>query len=161
MSRTTTIRLALFDVDGIMTDGRLWYLPDGQEIKCFHVHDGMGIKLLQQHGIQTGIVSARGGPALQKRIEQLGIEYSYLEQRDKLTALHDVMTKCQIAPEHISFMGDDLADKAVMQAVGYAITVANAVPDIKAIADFETTRSGGQGAVREAAQHILHLNSGE
>jgi len=149
------IRLLVLDVDGIMTDGKLWFLPSGKELKCFHVHDGLGIKQLMKAGIDVAVISARGCNAVKTRCDQLGITRYWLQQANKMLALNELKDMTGIAFEHMAYMGDDLADLKPLQTVGFPITVPNAVAAIKAVAKHQTTLLGGHGAVREAAEFIL------
>ncbi len=153
---TQTVRMLVLDVDGVLTDGKLWYLPDGQELKCFHVHDGLGIKLLQKAGLEVAVISARGGLAVETRCKELGISHCWFYESNKLSALKSLSQKTGISYEHMAYMGDDLADLEPLNTVGYPMTVANAVDAIKAVACYQTSRSGGHGAVREAAEHLLN-----
>lgn len=152
---THDIRLLVLDVDGIMTDGKLWYLPNGEEIKCFHVHDGLGIKMLMAAGIDVAVISARGCNAVKTRCEQLGITHYWFQQHTKMIALSELKQITGVAYEQMAYMGDDLADLEPLETVGFPITVPNAVATIKTVAKHQTTLAGGHGAVREAAEFIL------
>jgi 3-deoxy-D-manno-octulosonate 8-phosphate phosphatase (KDO 8-P phosphatase) len=151
----STIKWLLLDVDGVLTDGQLWYDKDGEALKCFHSHDGHGLKELIKHGIRIGIISGRDSKALRTRLKELGITEAYFGIQDKLTIYNQIKAKENIEDAEIAYMGDDIPDLTIMQKVGLAITVPNAAQEIKAIAHRCTIRSGGQGAVREACDFLL------
>jgi 3-deoxy-D-manno-octulosonate 8-phosphate phosphatase (KDO 8-P phosphatase) len=149
------IKWLLLDVDGILTDGRLWYSEAGEVLKCFHVHDGQGLKELMRHGITVGIISGRDCKSLRVRLKELGITHTYLGVNDKLTIYNQIKAKENITDTEVAYMGDDVPDLEIMQKVALAITVPGAVSEIKAIAHRCTTREGGCGAVREACDLLL------
>ncbi len=148
------IRLLILDVDGVMTNGRLYYTSEGESFKAFHVQDGLGLKLLRALGVRIAVISGRTSLALKARLDDLGIHDRILGAKEKMTGLRTLLHRLGVDAGETAFMGDDLIDRDVMQAVGYAIAPANAVADILEIADFVTTQSGGDGAVREACEHI-------
>jgi len=149
------IKLLLLDVDGVLTDGKLYYGNSGEELKAFNIQDGLGIKLLQQGGIQVGIITGRVSTLLQRRADELGINPVIQGREDKLTALRELLENHNLGLHQIAFMGDDLPDLSAINLVGLGITVANACSTLAAKADWQTLRSGGDGAVREAAEMIL------
>ena len=149
------IKLLLLDVDGVLTDGKLYYGNSGEELKAFNIQDGLGIKLLQQGGIQVGIITGRVSTLLQRRADELGINPVIQGREDKLTALRELLENQNLGLDQIAFMGDDLPDLSAINLVGLGITVANACSTLAAKADWQTLRSGGDGAVREAAEMIL------
>jgi 3-deoxy-D-manno-octulosonate 8-phosphate phosphatase (KDO 8-P phosphatase) len=151
----TAIKLLVMDVDGVLTDGRLTFTPEGEEIKTFHAHDGYGLKQLQQQGFQLAVITARASSALTHRLNALGIEDQFQAVKDKLAILTELCNKHHIALENVAYMGDDMPDFKAMQAVGMPIAVANARPEIKAIAKRITQTPGGQGAVREICDWLL------
>lgn len=149
------IRLLALDVDGVLTDGRLVYGDKGECLKFFHVHDGLGIRLAQQFGIEICIISARDSQALRHRLDDLNIKHRYLACHDKLTALADFITQQGLSYDEVAFVGDDVIDLPVLRKVGRAFTVPNAHSIVlKHIADV-THRAGGQGAVREVIDLLL------
>ena len=148
------IRLLALDVDGVLTDGTLHYGADGEVLKVFHVEDGLGLKLLHRLGIEVAVISGRSSPALAARLDDLGIRRRRLGVSDKVAALRDICDDDGWTLDETAFMGDDLVDLAAMRAAGYAIAPANAVADVRLVADFVTRRSGGQGAVRDACAHL-------
>ncbi|HEX7815350.1 HAD-IIIA family hydrolase [Dyella sp.] len=155
LARAAKIRLAVFDVDGTLTDGRLWYGEDGHEAKIFHVHDGLGLKLLQQHGVQVAILSARISHPVALRAEELDIAHVYQGQNDKRACLRELIDALKLQPDEVAFIGDDLPDLPAMTMVGLAVAVANAHPWIAERAHWQTRRGGGMGAAREVADLIL------
>jgi 3-deoxy-D-manno-octulosonate 8-phosphate phosphatase (KDO 8-P phosphatase) len=157
----TSIKLFAFDIDGVLTDGRLYYAAEGEQagLKVFHVHDGMGLSLLKKAGIKLAAISGRGAPATQCRLEELGIDHIHLGVKDKSAVLAAILKEDGISANEAVFVGDDLIDISAMQMSGLAIAPNNAVAEVKAIADFVTELHGGMGAIREAAHYILDLNN--
>lgn len=153
--RAYPIKLILMDCDGVLTDGRIILLPDGSEIKFFHVQDGQGIALARQAGLLTGIISGRESTVLLRRAAEMHIDIVKQRVADKKAAYQEILTNLSLRDEQVAFIGDDLPDLAPMRQVGLAIAVANAVAEVKQIAHFITLRTGGQGAVREAVEMIL------
>ncbi|WND02921.1 HAD-IIIA family hydrolase [Temperatibacter marinus] len=153
-----TIEMAVFDADGVLTSGALVYGAEGENYKVFHAHDGLGLKLLQQAGLKIGIISGRDSAPLRKRVEDLNLDFALLGCQDKKAALDQLCRQNEIAMDRVAFMGDDLVDYQVMLAVGMPLAPSNAVDEIKSISQFVTKKSGGKGAVREAAEYILSLN---
>ena len=149
------IKLLVLDVDGVLTDGKLYYGNNGEELKAFNIQDGLGIKLLQQGGIQVGIITGRVSTLLQRRADELAINPVIQGREDKLIALRELLESQNLGLHQIAFMGDDLPDLSAINSVGLGITVANASDTLAAKADWQTLRSGGDGAVREAAEMIL------
>jgi 3-deoxy-D-manno-octulosonate 8-phosphate phosphatase (KDO 8-P phosphatase) len=156
LARAAKIRLAVFDVDGTLTDGRLWYGEDGHETKVFHVHDGLGLKRLQANGVQVAIITARISHPVALRAEELDIAHVYQGQNDKRACLIDLLDALQLAPEQAAFVGDDLPDLPPMGIAGLAVAVADAHPWVSERAHWRTQRGGGRGAAREVCDLILH-----
>jgi 3-deoxy-D-manno-octulosonate 8-phosphate phosphatase (KDO 8-P phosphatase) len=150
------IKLILLDVDGVLTDGRLYYGNNGEELKAFDIQDGLGIKLLQKGDIEVGIITGRSSKLLTRRTEELGIELVVQGREDKLTALNEILEGRAIDLEEIAFVGDDLPDLAVIRRVGLGITPANGNHLLASQALWQTKKGGGQGAVREVAELILN-----
>ena len=150
------IKLILLDVDGVLTDGRLYYGNDGEEFKAFDIQDGLGIKLLQKGGIEVGIITGRTSKLLTRRTEELDIELVVQGREDKLTALNEILKGRAIDLKEIAFVGDDLPDLAVIRRVGLGITPANGNHIVASQALWQTKKAGGQGAVREVAELILN-----
>ena len=155
VSDFATIKLLLLDVDGVMTDGRITYDNDGGELKSFDVKDGHGLKLLQRAGIKIGIITGRQSAVVARRAAELGIELVYQGAKDKLVPFNEILEKLRISAEEVAYVGDDVVDLPVMRRVGFAVTVADAVEDVKPFADLVTTRDGGRGAVREVCDFLL------
>jgi 3-deoxy-D-manno-octulosonate 8-phosphate phosphatase (KDO 8-P phosphatase) len=156
LARAAQVRLACFDVDGVLTDGKLWFGADGQErLKAFHVRDGLGIKLLEDHGITVAVISARSHPALVARARELGIRHLHQGERDKLARLDSVCESLGLVLEQVAYVGDDLPDLAPMAGAGLAIAVADAHPWVRERAHWCTANRGGDGAVREVADLLL------
>lgn len=155
LSRAAAIRLAAFDVDGTLTDGRLHYSEDGRETKVFHVHDGLGLKRLQANGIQVAFITARISHTVALRAEELDIAHVYQGQGDKRACLRDLLDALHLTPEQAAFIGDDLPDLRPMSIAGLAIATANAHPWVVERAHWQTARAGGEGAAREVADLLL------
>ena len=149
------IKLILFDVDGVFTDGSIIYNEIGKEIKVFNVKDGLGIRLLMKADIQVGIVTGRSSEALRHRCNNLGISLVYQGVRDKGALLDKIVETTGIYPEEIAFVGDDLPDLPIMRKVGLSIAVADAHEIVIEKADMVTRAKGGAGAVREVSEKIL------
>jgi 3-deoxy-D-manno-octulosonate 8-phosphate phosphatase (KDO 8-P phosphatase) len=146
------------DVDGVLTDGGIYYGDSGLEMKRFNVQDGMGITLLKRAGIIPFIITVRTSEAVKRRGEELGITEIHQGVRDKLTCLKSLAESHSVTFEEIAFVGDDLADLEVLGSIGHPIAVANAREEVKRAAAFVTTSSGGAGAVREACEYAIRLN---
>ncbi len=153
--RAARIRLAAFDVDGTLTDGRLWYTEDGHELKAFHSLDGHGLKRLLANGIEVAIVTARVSRPVIVRADELGIRHVYQGQADKRACLTELQQALGISVEQTAFTGDDLSDLPAMQVSGLAVAVANAHPQVLPHTQWQTRRAGGDGAVREVCDMIL------
>lgn len=149
------VKLLLLDVDGVLTDGRLYYGPEGLLTKAFHVRDGMGITLLHRAGIQTGIVSGRNDPLVRRRAEELGITAIILGEDSKGQAVTRLIDEREIDREAVAFLGDDVNDLPALSKVGVPIGVADAHPDVLSFVRYVTRLRGGQGAVREVADAIM------
>jgi len=149
------IKLLLLDVDGVLTDGRLYYGNSGEELKAFDIQDGLGIKLLQSAGIKVGIITGRSSDLVKRRAKELSIDPVIQGREDKLTALNELLKDMNFNLEEIAFVGDDLPDLAVVRRVGLGITPANGNHILASQALWQTKKSGGNGAVREVAELIL------
>ncbi len=149
--------MVLMDVDGILTDGRLYYTEEGERLKVFSVHDGLGIKLLQRAGILTGVLSGRESSALERRLRELGLDEILMGRAEKGEVLEQLTRRRGISGEEIAFIGDDLVDVPVLKKVGFPVTVASAPPEVRRVCVYVTLREGGNGALRELADLILRL----
>lgn len=149
------IRLAVFDVDGVMTDGRLYLGPDGAEFKSLHIHDGLGLKRLQAVDITPAAISGRPSRAVEDRLLDLGLQYIYMDAQDKLAAFEGLLDDLGLDASQAAVMGDDLPDLPLMRRAGLALTVADAVPEVRSAADWTSSLPGGAGAVREACELLI------
>jgi 3-deoxy-D-manno-octulosonate 8-phosphate phosphatase (KDO 8-P phosphatase) len=154
-TKIKTIKLMLFDVDGVLTDGSIIYNDNGKETKVFNVKDGLGMRLLMRAGIQVGIVTGRTSQALAHRCRNLGITLLYQGVRDKKALLNEIVETTGFDFDEIAFMGDDLPDLPIMRKVGFSVAVANAHEYVIKEADVVTRTNGGDGAVREICEKIL------
>ena len=150
-----SIKLLLLDVDGVLTDGKLYVSESGEQIKVFNTLDGHGIKMLKNAGIEVGIISGRDSPALLRRASELGITLLYTGREDKAVALKEITAAGGLQNENIAYVGDDLPDLAVISNAGLGISVPNAHPEVRSVADLITERQGGEGAVREVCDFLL------
>lgn len=153
--RCAAIELLVADVDGVLTDGRIVYTDGGTEIKAFHVRDGSGIVFWQKLGKQVAILSGRKSKAVDVRAQELGIRFVRQGATDKLAAFRQLLVQLGLRAEQAAAVGDDLPDLPVLRAAGLAVAVADACPDVRAVAHHVTVANGGQGAVREAIELIL------
>jgi 3-deoxy-D-manno-octulosonate 8-phosphate phosphatase (KDO 8-P phosphatase) len=149
------VRLLVLDVDGVLTDGRLFYGAKGEQLKAFHVRDGHGIKEIASAGIDVAIISGRKSEAVAQRARELGIRHVVQGAKDKLAALHKLARMRKVALDFCAFVGDDTPDVPVLEACGIGIAVADAHPDALAAADLVTKTRGGQGAVREVCDWLM------
>ena len=155
-ARMASIKIMIFDVDGVLTDGGLYYGPEGEAIKRFNVLDGLGIKLLQQFGIQTAIISARLSSITAKRAADLGISHVFQGSHDKQAALTQLMQQTGFDLYQIGYLGDDVIDLPLLRQVGFAATVPNCHPEVVPHVHYMTQAPGGQGAAREICDMLLH-----
>lgn len=153
--RLQAIRLVVFDVDGVLTNGALNFLPDGQEVKSFNTLDGLGIKMLQLAGIKTAIITGRSSPQVSMRAKALGIDWLIQGREDKLIALEEIWKESGESATTTAYMGDDLPDLSAITTVAFGATVPNGHPFVCKHADWCSTRRGGEGAVRELCELIL------
>jgi 3-deoxy-D-manno-octulosonate 8-phosphate phosphatase (KDO 8-P phosphatase) len=149
------IKLLALDVDGVLTDGKIYFADNGSEAKCFFTRDGVGIKLLLKNNIEVAIITGRYSKAVEYRMNDLGVKYVFQGQDNKTEALESLKQTLKLKNEQIAFMGDDLPDVPVMKKVGFSIAVADAHDLAKKVADYITLELGGLGAVREVCDLIL------
>jgi 3-deoxy-D-manno-octulosonate 8-phosphate phosphatase (KDO 8-P phosphatase) len=149
------VRLAVFDVDGVLTDGRLFLGADGSEYKTFHTRDGQGLGMLREGGIRIAVISGRSSPAVARRMAELGIRHVFQGQEAKLQVFEDLLDQLQLHAEQSAFLGDDLPDLPVMQRAGLAAAVADAHPLVREHAHWQSICLGGLGAVREFCELLL------
>ena len=155
LQRAARIKLAVFDVDGVLTDGRLWYAPDGNEFKAFHAHDGAGLKQLAKAGIEIAVITARTSHVVSVRMAELGIIHEYQGRSDKLACFEHLLAALKLSPEEACYTGDDIVDLAPMQRAGLSIAPANAHPYVRERALWRTRLAGGNGAAREVCDLLL------
>lgn len=153
------VKLLLLDVDGVLTDGRIFYLDKQGFTRFYNVYDGYGIKLIQKAGIPVGIMSGGKSKDLKERIKWLGIKHAMIGSEDKLDSLEKLVKKTKIPYENICFVADDLFDLPALQKVGLAITVPDAMDEVKEMADYITVKKGGHGAVREVIEAIRKVQN--
>lgn len=158
-ARARKIRVLLMDVDGVLTAGQVYLLPmaDGTavEMKAFHSQDGAGLKMAREAGLRTGVISGRDSAAVTRRAEEVGMQYVFQGRGEKLPAYEEILHVAGVHDFEVAYIGDDLPDLPVLQRVGLAIAVANAVPEVRRAAHHVTRRSGGEAGVREAIEGIL------
>lgn len=149
------LKLLILDVDGVLTDGRLFFDNNGKEYKCFHARDGHGIKLLRQTGVEVAVISGRKSNSVAIRMKNLGVDYVYQGHENKIAAFYEIIESLSIEPEQAAHVGDDLLDLPIMTRVGLSIAVNDANDSVKEHADWCTTTPGGMGAVREVCDFIM------
>lgn len=155
VEKAKKIKLLILDVDGVLTDGKLFFDNEGNEYKSFHARDGHGIKLLRQTGVDVAVISGRQSNMVALRMKNLGIEHVYQGHENKRCAFIEIIEKTGVTPEQAAHVGDDLLDLPIMLRVGFAIAVNDANFAVKQHADWCTTLPGGQGAVREVCDFIM------
>ncbi|OWL90838.1 KdsC family phosphatase [Halopseudomonas aestusnigri] len=155
IERAKAIRLAIFDVDGVLTDGRLYFMPDGTEFKSFNTLDGHGIKMLIASGVEVAIISGRKSPLVERRAANLGIKHLIQGREDKLTALAELREIVPVEMHEIAFLGDDLPDLPVIRRAGLGMAVATADTFVREHAHGVTRAAGGSGAAREFCELIM------
>ncbi len=153
--RARRVRLMIFDVDGVMTDGRLWYGPQGEVLKAFHVLDGLGVKLLAGTGLATAILSARRSRALERRSAELGIGHLVMGAEDKRAGFEELLRSTGLDAAAAGYVGDDLGDIPVLRRCGLACAPAGAHPLARRAAQYVTRAAGGAGAVREVCEFVM------
>lgn len=158
-NRARRIALAVFDVDGVMTDGRIYLGESGEEMKAFNVLDGHGIKMLRESGIEVAILSGRRARCVERRAGELGIKHVIQGAGDKLPVFHELLETLGLTADQACYMGDDLVDLSVLKACAIAFTVPDAPAEVKRSAHHVTRRRGGEGAVRDACETLMRLRS--
>jgi 3-deoxy-D-manno-octulosonate 8-phosphate phosphatase (KDO 8-P phosphatase) len=159
--RAKRIKCVIFDIDGVLTDCKLYLAPDGSELKAVNVKDGLGLKLLLKAGIEVAIISGRPSEAMRKRFEGLGVKHVWLDVEDKMPAYEKLLATLGLDDTQVAVMGDDTPDVPLMKRAGLALTVADAHPRALAIAQWASRLAGGNGAVREACDFILRAQGHE
>ena len=158
LRKAALVRLAIFDVDGVLTDGCLYLGHDGNEFKAFHIRDGHGLKMLMAAGIEVAVISGRHAASVERRLGDLGIRLAYLGVQDKRVALRDLQARLGLSAEQMAYTGDDLIDLPVMARVGLAVAVRDADPFVGQHAHWRTPSRGGRGAVREVCELLLEAH---
>jgi len=158
LERAGRIRLVIFDVDGVLTDGSLFVGDDGQEYKAFHSRDGHGIKMLQKHGVTVGIITGRTSRVVEHRMANLGISHVYQGRLEKLPAFEELIAALGVTPEQTAYVGDDVVDLPVMRRVGLAIAVQDAHPLVKRHSHWQTPSGGGRGAARDVCELLMEAH---
>lgn len=149
------VEVLVFDVDGVLTRGEIIYAGADGEHKVFDVQDGMGFALARQAGLRTGLITGRACAAVQRRARELQVDVLLEGQVNKGAALRELMAKLRVKPSQVCYVGDDLADLPALAQAGFPVAVANAVPEVRAVALAMTTRRGGEGAAREIIEFVL------
>lgn len=149
------IRLLMMDVDGVLTDGGIIVHDDGSESKRFHVQDGQWIRIWQRQGLQTAILTGRDCVAVGRRCRELDIEHVIQGAHRKLEVFDELLKAANVSAEQVAYIGDDVGDLPILRRVGFSAAPSNAVPEVKAVVDYVTTRSGGTGAVQELIAYLL------
>jgi 3-deoxy-D-manno-octulosonate 8-phosphate phosphatase (KDO 8-P phosphatase) len=155
LDKAARIRLLIFDVDGVLTDGSLFVGDDGQEYKAFNSRDGHGIKMLQKHGVIVGIITGRTSRVVEHRMANLGVTHVYQGKLEKLPAFEELAGKLGIDPQETAYVGDDVVDLPVMRRVGLAIAVQDAHPLVVRHSHWQTPRAGGRGAARDVCEMLM------
>jgi len=155
LAKAAPIRLLLLDVDGVLTDGSIFYSHDGLETKAFNTQDGFGLRLLLEAGIESGVITARTSEAVTRRAQDLKMRYVFQGESNKLTAYKEIVRQSGLKPFEIAYMGDDWLDLVLLVRVGFAAAPANGVDEVKRAAHYVCRKPGGQGAVREICDFLL------
>lgn len=158
LEKAARIRLLIFDVDGVLTDGSLFLGDDGQEYKAFNSRDGHGIKMLQKHGVMVGIITGRSSQVVEHRMKNLGVTHVYQGKLEKLPAFEELITSLGVSPGQAAYVGDDVVDLPVMRRVGLAIAVQDAHPLVVRHSHWQTPHGGGRGAARDACELIMEAH---
>lgn len=153
--KAARVRLLIFDVDGVLTDGSLFVGDDGQEYKAFNSRDGHGIKMLQKYGVEIAIITGRTSQVVEHRMANLGITHIYQGKLEKLPAYEELRKKLGISPEETAYVGDDVVDLPVMRRVGLAIAVQDAHPLVRQHSHWQTPSTGGRGAARDVCEMLM------
>ncbi len=159
LEKAKKIKCVICDVDGVLTDGLLYIDNTGNELKAFHIQDGMGLKLLMSADIEVAVITTSRNAVIDHRMKQLGIRYYFKGQVDKREAYQQLKSQLKLDDESFAYIGDDLPDLPIIRQVGLGIAVANAVSQVKAFATWCTEKSGGSGAIREVCDLILHAQN--
>lgn len=155
LAKAQGIRLVIFDVDGVLTDGSLYLGDDGQEYKAFNSRDGHGMKMLQENGVTIGIITGRSSEVVRIRMQSLGVEHVYQGKQEKLPAYEELRDKLALTDDQVAYVGDDVVDLPIMRRVGLAVAVNDAHPLVLQHAHWQTPHAGGRGAGRDVCELIM------
>ena len=155
LARARRVRLVIFDVDGVLTDGKLWYGPGGEELKAFHAFDGHGVQLLRMARLDTAIISGRQSQAVEERARQLGIKHVVQGADDKLEHFERMLRRLRLKRAAVAYMGDDVVDLPILTRVGFACAPHEAPEDVRRRAHYIASADAGHGAAREVCEFIL------
>ena len=158
LERFQKVRLFVFDVDGVLTDGSLYVFADGEQVRKMNIKDGFALQLAVKKAYRMLVISGSFSEGVARRLEKLGISDVFMQVGDKKQLLQNYIAEKGISAEQVLFMGDDIPDYAVMKIVGLACAPANAAPEIKSVAHYVATKSGGEGCVREVIEKVLKIN---
>ena len=153
--RARSVRALVLDVDGVLTDGRLYYLADGSEVKVMHARDGLGLQLLRAAGLGVALISGRASPIIERRAAELGIEVVLQGIRDKVAAYEQVLAQMRLNDQLVAYVGDDLPDLPILSRAGLSFAPADAAPEVRGSVAVVLRSNGGQGAVREVCERLL------
>jgi 3-deoxy-D-manno-octulosonate 8-phosphate phosphatase (KDO 8-P phosphatase) len=154
-TKAKAVKLVIFDVDGVLTDGGLFLGDDGQEYKSFHSRDGHGMKMLQHTGVVIGIITGRTSEVVRLRMQSLGVKHIYQGKKEKLPAYLDLRDKLALSDDQVAYVGDDVVDLPIMRRVGLAIAVQDAHPVVVQHAHWQTPHGGGKGAGRDVCEMVM------
>jgi len=155
LEKAEKIQIVIFDVDGVLTDGRLYVTDQGTELKAFYSRDGLGMRMLQQSGVDIAVITGRTSDTVKHRMTEMRIRHVYQGQHNKLPALDNLIDETGVTADAIAYLGDDIVDLPVMRRVGLAVAVADAHEDVKLYADWQTPNNGGFGAARDLCELIM------
>ena len=158
LEKASHIKLVIFDVDGVLTNGALFYGDDGQEYKAFNSRDGHGMKMLQNSGVEIGIITGRTSNVVEHRMNNLGIQHIYQGKQEKLPAFEELVKKLGLTAKEVAYVGDDVVDLPILIRVGLAIAVGDAHQLVKQHAHWQTPNGGGQGAARDVCELIMEAH---
>ena len=159
LARARRVRLVIFDVDGVLTDGKLWYGPGGEELKAFHAFDGHGVHLLRMAGLDTAILSGRESQAVEERAKELGIKHVVQGASNKLAAFQQMMRRLKVKPASVAYMGDDVVDLPVLMRCGFACAPHEAPEEVRRRVHYIASAPAGRGAAREVCEFILEAQA--
>ena len=154
-ARARSVRALVLDVDGVLTDGRLYYMEDGSEAKVMHTRDGLGLQLVRAAGLGVALISGRASPIIERRAAELGIEVVLQGIKDKVAAFEEVLAKLGLTDDLVAYIGDDLPDLPLLSRAGLSFAPADAAPEVRGAVAVVLRSNGGQGAVREACERLL------